>query len=747
MEEEEEEGGAYDEDLRKWYEEHGIDPNDADQQEELEHEESEISSFGKVEDADWDLARGDFTKAYNRSRQLARVGQQMSGGAVNQSKADGSTQGNAQSRSTTAVPLPAMNRAGGATSKAPPPKAHTGRSAADVARSSAPSDAASSVESCEPPRIVTLQTLGLGASALQPSASTLSSLSSRLQILQAYDPSSSAGGALSTNVPRKGALGVGGIRKVRDKSDRATKQQVLDPRTLTILFKMLNKGTLERIDGVVSTGKEANVYHATTPAPARGDEVDDQTKHASVMHHPSNGHLAGGGNVALKIFKTSILVFKDRDRYVSGEFRFRHGYARHNPRKMVKMWAEKEARNLKRLVSAGIRCPRPIELRDHVLVMQFLGGKDGWASPRLKDAEELVDQQESGTWERLYRECVTAMRVMYHACHLVHADLSEYNVLYHDSHLYIIDVGQSVEHDHPSAFDFLRADISHVDDYFKKRGGVKTLGLRRTFDWIIRNPAGRRSGGRAGLEKEGDDYDNFVRAEDVGNRFFEVCQEDQKDPRGDKILVFDRQGDQLATTAVPIRGPFATIEVYDRLPGESDEQLLRELEGIMDKEAELDDLADSALELSVGGASTSARAHPRHDEKESDEAVFKSSYIPRTLDEVYDPERDTDIVKAGGGQDLIYANVTGLPASKDRDYIQPNLQASSNESEDEGSEDESSSDDEGHAHAPRGHRHEDRDAKKERKNAVKEAQREKRKSKMPKKVKEAHLRKKSGKRK
>jgi len=38
---------------------------------------------------------------------------------------------------------------------------------------------------------------------------------------------------------------------------------------------------------------------------------------------------------AIKIFKTSILVFKDRERYVEGEFRFRKGHCKSNPRKMV----------------------------------------------------------------------------------------------------------------------------------------------------------------------------------------------------------------------------------------------------------------------------------------------------------------------------------------------------------------------------------------------------------------------------
>ena len=45
---------------------------------------------------------------------------------------------------------------------------------------------------------------------------------------------------------------------------------------------------------------------------------------------------------------------------------------------MVKLWAEKEMRNLKRLNGAGILCPEPLEVRENVLVMEFLGDKEGW---------------------------------------------------------------------------------------------------------------------------------------------------------------------------------------------------------------------------------------------------------------------------------------------------------------------------------------------------------------------------------
>ena len=56
---------------------------------------------------------------------------------------------------------------------------------------------------------------------------------------------------------------------------------------MQVLVKMLNAGLFNELNGCVSTGKEANVYQAAT---------------------------ADGGDLAVKIFKTSILTFKDRNR-------------------------------------------------------------------------------------------------------------------------------------------------------------------------------------------------------------------------------------------------------------------------------------------------------------------------------------------------------------------------------------------------------------------------------------------------
>ncbi|KAK3225076.1 hypothetical protein Dsin_004938 [Dipteronia sinensis] len=296
----------------------------------------------------------------------------------------------------------------------------------------------------------------------RPNSSTLQPISNKNQRftnhiraspLEEWEGRMDVGMSNSVTTAIRGSVRDMAIGKTRttEKADRATVEQAIDPRTRMVLFKMLNRGVFHDINGCISTGKEANVYHATK----------------------SNGQ-----ELAIKVYKTSVLVFKDRDRYVQGDYRFRYGYCKHNPRKMVKTWAEKEMRNLMRLKAAGIRCPTTFILRLHVLVMEFIG-KAGWAAPRLKDAALSSDKLRES-----YVEIIVVMRTLYQKCKLVHGDLSEYNILYFEGHLYIIDVSQSVDLDHPHALDFLREDCVHISDFFKKHG-VAVMTIRELFDFIV----------------------------------------------------------------------------------------------------------------------------------------------------------------------------------------------------------------------------------------------------------------------
>mmetsp|Transcript_5695 Transcript_5695/g.14221 ORF Transcript_5695/g.14221 Transcript_5695/m.14221 type:complete len:597 (-) Transcript_5695:161-1951(-) len=265
------------------------------------------------------------------------------------------------------------------------------------------------------------------------------------------------------------------------RDDRATSEQCLDPRTRLMLFKMLSNGILDKIDGCLSTGKEANVYYAKAGKKAASFKMTKGRSNSAEKSDPArngNTDIVDVSEFAIKIYKTSILVFKDRDKYVSGEHRWRKGYCKSNPRKMVKVWAEKELRNYRRIHSAGIPCPTPIFLKAHILLMEFLGD-NGWPSPRLKDA---------GLSERHMREAyvqtILIMRHLYQRCKLVHGDLSEYNLLWHKKKVYVIDVSQSVETDHPSALDFLRKDASNVNDYFSKVGNLNVMTTRQLFEFI-----------------------------------------------------------------------------------------------------------------------------------------------------------------------------------------------------------------------------------------------------------------------
>ena len=262
------------------------------------------------------------------------------------------------------------------------------------------------------------------------------------------------------------------VANYQGRDDRATSEQVMDPRTRLILFKLLSRGVFECIDGCLSTGKEANVYYARggPQAAALAEAAGDSPAGAAAV-----------ADLAVKIYKTSILVFKDRQRYVDGEHRFRNGYSKgKNPRKMVQLWAEKELRNYKRLVACGVRAPRPVLLKGNVLVMEFIGN-DGWPAPRLRDAA----LNERRVREAYWQTC-RAMRVMYKRCRLVHGDLSEYNLLWHDKEVVVIDVSQSVEHDHPRASEFLRKDCANVNDFFGKavQHPIEPLSLRELFDFV-----------------------------------------------------------------------------------------------------------------------------------------------------------------------------------------------------------------------------------------------------------------------
>lgn len=228
------------------------------------------------------------------------------------------------------------------------------------------------------------------------------------------------------------------------KESQATAEMGLDEATRLILFKLINKGMLEDINGVISTGKESVVLHANSD--------------------PSFPDMVLPKECAIKVFKTTLNEFKTRDKYIEADYRFKDRFSKQNPRKIVHMWAEKEMHNMMRIQKIGLNCPEMVCLKKHILVMSFIG-KDNKSAPKLRD---VIMKPEK--WESVYHEVVEAMHKLYNIGHLVHADLSEYNILWWENKCWFIDVSQSVQPDHPNGLEFLLRDCRNIINFFEKKG-------------------------------------------------------------------------------------------------------------------------------------------------------------------------------------------------------------------------------------------------------------------------------------
>ena len=73
---------------------------------------------------------------------------------------------------------------------------------------------------------------------------------------------------------------------------------------------------------------------------------------------------------------------------------------------------------------------------------------------------------------------------MFQQCKLVHEDFSEYNLLYFEGIIYVIDVSQSVEMGHPRALEFLRLDIANTNAFFKRKD-LDVMSLVQAFRFVV----------------------------------------------------------------------------------------------------------------------------------------------------------------------------------------------------------------------------------------------------------------------
>jgi RIO kinase 1 len=231
-------------------------------------------------------------------------------------------------------------------------------------------------------------------------------------------------------------------------SERATLEEVFDQATRMVIYRFLTENVLNEVHGVVSAGKEARVYW---------------------------GKNKEGKDLAVKIYLTSSAEFKKgMFKYIEGDYRFKG--VKHDTRSLIFAWAQKEFRNLEQAAHAGVNVPKPIAVKNNVLVMEFIG-EGGVSAPSLKE-------QLPANPEKVYRQLLTYLVRLYRKADLVHGDLSEYNIMMWKGKPVVFDMSQSVPTSHSLAKFLLERDLTNVNRFFS-RLGVKVLAIDEAYRKVV----------------------------------------------------------------------------------------------------------------------------------------------------------------------------------------------------------------------------------------------------------------------
>ena len=178
--------------------------------------------------------------------------------------------------------------------------------------------------------------------------------------------------------------------------------------------------------------------------------------------------------LAIKIYLTTSAEFKrGMIPYIEGDPRFAH--VRRGTRSLVYTWAQKEFKNLQRASNVGVRVPKPIAVSKNVLIMEFIG-EEGVSAPLLK---EIILQKP----QEIYQKLLTYVKKLYQEAKLVHADLSEYNIMVWKDEPVLFDFSQAVLLEHPMANKFLQRDLENLYRYFRGLD-VTVLSQEEMYRWV-----------------------------------------------------------------------------------------------------------------------------------------------------------------------------------------------------------------------------------------------------------------------
>jgi RIO kinase 1 len=226
------------------------------------------------------------------------------------------------------------------------------------------------------------------------------------------------------------------------------------------LLDLIDDGLVQEIVRPLKSGKEASVYIV----------------------------VADGRYCAAKVYKDAARRnFRQRQDYVEGrrvgdsrQQRAMNRGSRFGKQQSEAAWQTAEARAMARLHAAGVRVPRVIASADGVLVMDLVVDAHGDPAPQL--AHVHLSRDAAARMHALLMKQVSLML----CAGLVHADLSEFNILAAADGPMIIDVPQAVEAvQNNNAKRLLTRDLDNVTRFLARFAPEVRRGQYAQEMWLL----------------------------------------------------------------------------------------------------------------------------------------------------------------------------------------------------------------------------------------------------------------------
>ena len=203
---------------------------------------------------------------------------------------------------------------------------------------------------------------------------------------------------------------------------------------------------------LVKGGKEANVYCCQATPKTGMDLIAAKLYRPRMLRHLKNNALYKEGR-----------TLRDADgKLIHGarEARAMQKKTRFGKELDLSNWIGNEFRFHQLLAEAGADVPRPLAHGGNTILMEYLGAP-ALSAPMLQEVT-LAPTEARALLERTMDNIRLMLRH-----HLVHADLSAYNILYWEGRIAIIDFPQMVDaRKNPNTFALLQRDVQRICDYF-----------------------------------------------------------------------------------------------------------------------------------------------------------------------------------------------------------------------------------------------------------------------------------------